>query len=234
VARPIPIPTRLAAHTDVNGPVHPSLGTACHVWTGCRDDFGYGRVAVRRVPRPAHRIAWEQAHGPVPAGLYVLHRCDNPACLRLEHLFLGTAAENSADMVAKGRTPLRRRRLAAAERAALLAAYAAGEETLSALGARFGLKLTSVCRIARDAGVTRGGQRAGERHGSAKLADAQVAAIASRLRAGERRSALAREYGVTVPTIRRIASGEHRSLARATGLAPVAPSNDAAPAAEVG
>lgn len=53
--------------------------------------------------RRAHRLAWELANGPVPAGQFVLHRCDNPPCARPDHLFLGTAADNTADMRSKGR-----------------------------------------------------------------------------------------------------------------------------------
>lgn len=48
-------------------------------------------------------MAWEQANGPISVGLFVCHRCDNPSCINIEHLFLGTARRNSADMVNKGR-----------------------------------------------------------------------------------------------------------------------------------
>jgi hypothetical protein len=51
----------------------------------------------------AHRIAYELECGPVPEGMFVLHRCDNPPCVRVSHLFLGTRADNLADMRAKGR-----------------------------------------------------------------------------------------------------------------------------------
>jgi hypothetical protein len=52
----------------------------------------------------AHRWAWTLAHGPIPLGMVLLHTCDNPRCSNVEHLALGTYAENSADMMTKGRT----------------------------------------------------------------------------------------------------------------------------------
>jgi hypothetical protein len=51
----------------------------------------------------AHRATWECERGPIPAGLQVLHSCDNPPCRNIDHLFLGTNADNMADKVAKGR-----------------------------------------------------------------------------------------------------------------------------------
>jgi hypothetical protein len=51
----------------------------------------------------AHRWTWRQANGPIPPGMMVCHHCDNPGCVNLAHLYLGTAADNAADMVARGR-----------------------------------------------------------------------------------------------------------------------------------
>lgn len=75
----------------------------CWLWTSCRWPVGYGRFWMGRRFLPAHRIAWELTHGPVSDGLCVLHRCDNPPCVRPDHLFLGTKADNNRDRHNKGR-----------------------------------------------------------------------------------------------------------------------------------
>lgn len=75
----------------------------CWEWTGNLNGNGYGQVRYGGRMRPTHRLAWELAHGPIPPGLWVLHTCDNRVCMRPEHLWLGTGADNMADMVRKGR-----------------------------------------------------------------------------------------------------------------------------------
>ena len=68
------------------------------------DGYSYVRVGRKRVG--AHRLVWKNLRGAIPPGMMVLHRCDNRRCIRLDHLFLGAAADNSADMVRKGRSAM--------------------------------------------------------------------------------------------------------------------------------
>lgn len=68
-----------------------------------RDQHGYGRSWFEGRVWKVHRLVWTQVYGPIPEGVGVLHRCDNPPCFNVEHLFLGDQAVNIADMVAKGR-----------------------------------------------------------------------------------------------------------------------------------
>lgn len=88
--------------------------TGCLEWLGAPDtcSLGYGRISRGDEHLYAHRVAYELEHGHVPAGAYVRHTCDNPICVNPAHLIAGIPADNTADMVAKGR---QRRNLTKAE-----------------------------------------------------------------------------------------------------------------------
>jgi hypothetical protein len=79
----------------------------CREWIGRRDRNGYGRIG--HANQFAHRVSWELHHGPIPKGMHVLHRCNNPGCLEPDHLYLGTHADNmrfkvECDRQAKGKS----------------------------------------------------------------------------------------------------------------------------------
>lgn len=134
----------------------PGVGVHCWVWTGFRNAKGYGHFGANGKRFIASRFAWAITYGPIPVGLCVCHRCDNPPCVRPDHLFLGTISDNNQDAARKGR--LKR-------------------------------------------------WQQGENNGRAKLNLRQALEVQARALAGEKRQALADEFGVAEVTVRRIATG---------------------------
>lgn len=107
---------RFWSHVNKLGPVHPTLGSRCWLWTGNvtgrksknypvnsqHGQFTY-RFARHQHHAYAHRFAWGIAHGPIPMGVQVLHHCDVPPCVNHSHHFLGTPADNMRDAARKHR-----------------------------------------------------------------------------------------------------------------------------------
>lgn len=132
-------------------------GEPCWGWTGRVNEGGYGlidsgRHGVKRDrPLLAHVVSWEIHYGPVPAGRFVLHHCDNPPCSRPDHLWLGTNDDNVADMVAKGRQSRGERRhlakLTDADVIAIRRRWAAGGVMQKTLAAEYGVSRSVVCEV---------------------------------------------------------------------------------------
>jgi Autographiviridae endonuclease len=124
----------------------------CWLWGGATGPQGYGLIKRKDGAQlRAHRVAYELVYGAIPPGVFVCHRCDNPGCVRPSHLFLGTHADNMADMVAKGRSP---RMLGALNGSARLReddveAIRRSDERYGDIAARFGISASAVGLIKR-------------------------------------------------------------------------------------
>lgn len=98
--RSVRLPTlaeRLKRFTVVN------KQSGCVLWCGSRTERGYGRISFNRSRRMVHQLVWESAHGPMPKGHVIRHKCDVPGCVNIDHLEIGLQRDNVADMDARGR-----------------------------------------------------------------------------------------------------------------------------------
>lgn len=157
---------------------------ACWPWAAGRRGRGdYGGFCAGGRALRSHRVAYALAVGPIPTGMFVCHRCDNPPCCNPAHLFVGTAADNKADCVAKAR-------------------HATGDRTrpeTRAKGERSGMR--------RHPEVA----RRGEKSNLAKLTDAQAAALLRDVRAGMSYREASALYGISYSQAYRIDRGTRRA-----------------------
>jgi hypothetical protein len=121
----------------------------CWLWTASANGAGYGQFVYRGRLLGAHVVAYELTNGPVPSGLEILHRCDNPLCVRPDHLAVGTHLENVQDASAKGRLRVSRptrQRLSVADIEEIRSLVASGERRFRVAN-NFGISKTYVTQI---------------------------------------------------------------------------------------
>lgn len=133
----------VAAKTEKSG--------GCWEWRGAKHISGYGTIRFNGKRRRAHRVTWELTNGPIPDGLHVLHRCDNPGCVNTNHLFLGTHDGNMADCTAKNRHAKGEQngktKITESDVRDMRALHRSDSLSLAELGRRFGVSKTTAGSI---------------------------------------------------------------------------------------
>jgi uncharacterized Zn finger protein (UPF0148 family) len=100
-ANPVRVSSDVIARLEAQSIPEPNTG--CLLWLGEIQADGYGRISIRNRMRRVHRVAYAAWVSSLPNGQRVLHRCDQPACINPDHLYVGTAKDNVDDMVRRGR-----------------------------------------------------------------------------------------------------------------------------------
>lgn len=174
-------------------PVHrPELGK-CWVWTACLGTSGYGRFGIGGRAGGtvyAHHAAWDFSFGKRDKSLWVLHRCDNPACVNPRHLFLGTHDQNMADMMNKGRSSRgkprayargesnKHSRLTEENVREIRARFASGDATRRTLASEFGVSYVTIDAIVHGKTWRHVGQATPDGGGGSVSATARAASAA--------------------------------------------------------
>lgn len=124
---------------------------SCWEWQGGKDKDGYGRIGDEGKTKRTHRVSWEVHFGPIPEENCVCHHCDNPPCIRPDHLFLGTVYDNNHDKEKKNRQVRGEsngmRKLSDIEILEIRELYSAGKHTQKDLGEIFGVSPSAISRI---------------------------------------------------------------------------------------
>ena len=120
---------------------------SCWIWTAAQGPNGYGEFNHQKKHMQAHRVSWALHFGAIPAGLRVLHRCDNRLCVRPDHLFLGTAKDNTTDMLQKEREARGKMLPQAKLTAADIPIIRTSSDSGDVLAARYGVSKSTISMI---------------------------------------------------------------------------------------
>lgn len=178
----------------------------CWVWYGscCRGGYGHLKRDRQRTMMKVHILAYELFIGPVPQGLFVCHRCDNPPCCNPDHLFLGTPKDNVQDCIAKGRKRLGKiysgdehsgTRVSVAQREEIRLRHIDGEHQAD-LATEFGVTQTRISQII----LGKGNQRSYAKYRDSEI-DNQIRTL---LAQGMRQTDIAGRFGIGQSTVSRI------------------------------
>lgn len=193
----------------------------CWEWTGHRTPKGYGDMGLG--PQSAgvglvHRLSHELMKGPIPDDLCVLHSCDNPPCVRPEHLFLGTKADNNRDMDVKGRRRTKPCRgetnhnavVSDADAATIREMYARRGLTQKQIGERFGITQSAVSLIVLGRRYTASaGPIAKKKQGGSRLTQEQIESLRATYNSGTvTKKQAAAIHGIPYPNAWMILSGK--------------------------
>lgn len=200
----------------------PAVG--CWIWPGTTDVKGYGRLFIEKTPSGAtkivyaHRMAYELFCGVLPKGIESCHRCDNPPCIRPDHLFAGTHADNMADGRSKNRfNPCGanqprgedsvKSKLTSEQARTIRECYALGDITMDALANRYGVYPATIHAIIRGKRWIEAGGDATSVRICRKIPRETAELIRERYQNGERPTDLARAYNITATRV--VQLGKH-------------------------
>lgn len=184
--------------------------TGCHNWRWGDSAKGRGLIRVHGRSRLAYHVNWELSNGPIPKGYQINHRCNNGRCINVAHLYLGDQFDNVRDTVAAGKHTIQK--LTWSQVKEIRGKYEPGKTTYKKLAREYGVSIGAICDIVnnetfRDSGYTSKSPEVSVRR---SLTDAEAAAIRQWYCAELiGMSDLAREFGVSRPTIAKIIRNEN-------------------------
>jgi hypothetical protein len=120
---------------------HVQKSDGCWIWTGCKNKEGYGLFCEHQKQRKAYRVAYELTYGAIPSGKIICHKCNNPPCVRPDHLYAGTHLDNGRDMANAGTFV---HKLTPEKVIEIRKLYAEGKQSLSMLSKQFGVNVSAI------------------------------------------------------------------------------------------